>query len=207
MAVQHNAITDPDIHEPKGASTASADQIYVSDGTGSGDWTDLSDLYYTGWSLFVDNAYTATSGVYLSIGTSPTLVTVNKLGTGTDETQAPVDATATLFNASTNLFQPINTGDLYSLQLSFTIQAVSGSPSTLTLDLAYTNDDDPAVTTVIAQKVEPAPGAGAHICCINMVPAIADLVSFGGKIRLTADSGTISIKDIKLLITRIHKAR
>ena len=205
MTIQHNAITDPDIHEPKGASTASADQIYVSDGAGSGTWTNLADLYYTGWSLFEDNAYTDTSGVYLSIGTTATPVTVNKLGANTDETQAPVDATTTLFNASTNEFQPINAGDLYSLQLSFTVQAVTGSPSTLTFDLAYTNDD-PA-TIVVAQKVEAVPSAGAHICCLNMLPTTQDLVDFGGQIRLTADAGTVSIKDIKLLITRIHKAR
>ncbi len=36
--VQHSAITDPEIHEPKGASTASADTVYVADGAGSGTW-------------------------------------------------------------------------------------------------------------------------------------------------------------------------
>lgn len=38
MAVQHNTITDPDIHEPKGASTASSGTVYKADGAGSGDW-------------------------------------------------------------------------------------------------------------------------------------------------------------------------
>lgn len=36
--IQHSAITDPQVHEPKGASTASADTVYVSDGVGSGTW-------------------------------------------------------------------------------------------------------------------------------------------------------------------------
>lgn len=35
---EHVVITDPNIHEPKGASTAAAGQTYVSDGLGSGSW-------------------------------------------------------------------------------------------------------------------------------------------------------------------------
>lgn len=39
--IQHSAITDPQIHEPKGASTASVDTVYVSNGAGSGAWQKL----------------------------------------------------------------------------------------------------------------------------------------------------------------------
>ncbi len=42
--IEHSTITDPNIHEPKGVAAATADQVYVSDGAGSGDWTDLADL-------------------------------------------------------------------------------------------------------------------------------------------------------------------
>lgn len=42
--IEHASIDDPNIHEPKGISTATADQIYVSDGAGSGDWTDISTV-------------------------------------------------------------------------------------------------------------------------------------------------------------------
>lgn len=38
MTIQHNLITDPDIHEPKGVATASAGKAYVANGTGSGSW-------------------------------------------------------------------------------------------------------------------------------------------------------------------------
>lgn len=36
--VSHAALTDPNLHEPIGVSTASAGQVYVADGAGSGDW-------------------------------------------------------------------------------------------------------------------------------------------------------------------------
>lgn len=34
----HSALTDPEIHEPKGASTASINTVYTSNGAGSGSW-------------------------------------------------------------------------------------------------------------------------------------------------------------------------
>lgn len=40
MTIEHNVITDPNVHEPKGISIAAADKVYVSDGAGSGAWDD-----------------------------------------------------------------------------------------------------------------------------------------------------------------------
>lgn len=42
MTIEHSTITDPDIHEPKGISTATVGQTYVADGAGSGVWTSPS---------------------------------------------------------------------------------------------------------------------------------------------------------------------
>lgn len=36
--VQHTALTDPNLHEPKGISSASARDVYVADGAGTGVW-------------------------------------------------------------------------------------------------------------------------------------------------------------------------
>lgn len=36
--IQHNTLTDPNLHEPKGVSTASVDAMYVATGTGTGSW-------------------------------------------------------------------------------------------------------------------------------------------------------------------------
>lgn len=41
MSVQHKAITDPDIHEPKGIATAAANKVYVANGAGTGTWKDV----------------------------------------------------------------------------------------------------------------------------------------------------------------------
>ena len=42
MAIQHELIADPKIHEPKGISTASASTVYVANGSGSGAWSTLT---------------------------------------------------------------------------------------------------------------------------------------------------------------------
>ena len=37
--VNHGTLTDPYLHEPKGIASASAGEIYIADGAGSGAWT------------------------------------------------------------------------------------------------------------------------------------------------------------------------
>jgi hypothetical protein len=36
--IQHSALTDPEVHEPKDITTADAGSVYVADGAGSGAW-------------------------------------------------------------------------------------------------------------------------------------------------------------------------
>lgn len=42
--ISHKDITDPQIHEPKGITGASAGQVYVANGTNSGSWEDRDTL-------------------------------------------------------------------------------------------------------------------------------------------------------------------
>lgn len=41
---EHNILTDPFLHEPKGVSTAAAGLVYQSDGAGSGEWVAAQQL-------------------------------------------------------------------------------------------------------------------------------------------------------------------
>lgn len=43
MAVAHSSITDPNIHEPKGAAAATTKQVYVANGAGSGVWQKIEN--------------------------------------------------------------------------------------------------------------------------------------------------------------------
>ncbi len=51
MTTLHSSVTDPDIHEPKGASTAQAGQVLVSNGSGGTYWRNpigLTNVYVVG---------------------------------------------------------------------------------------------------------------------------------------------------------------
>ena len=37
--VNHSTLTDPYLHEPKGAASASSGEVYIANGSGSGAWT------------------------------------------------------------------------------------------------------------------------------------------------------------------------
>lgn len=38
MSIEHKTLLDPEVHEPKGVTTAADGTVYVADGLGSGDW-------------------------------------------------------------------------------------------------------------------------------------------------------------------------
>lgn len=38
MAIEHRSIPESGLHEPKGASTAAENRVYISNGSGSGSW-------------------------------------------------------------------------------------------------------------------------------------------------------------------------
>lgn len=64
MAIEHDAISDAELHEPKGVASASVGQIYIADGAASGDWRYIphAACYYddigTGTTITAPTAYT-----------------------------------------------------------------------------------------------------------------------------------------------------
>jgi len=59
MATEHDAILDPEIHEPKGVAAASAHQTYHANGAGSGAWKD--NLHNVHGDVIITSNATATS--------------------------------------------------------------------------------------------------------------------------------------------------
>lgn len=110
---EHNTLVGSQCHEPKGADTATANQVYVADGSGSGTWTDITTdiltsgvivphggCYYndigTGTTFTAPAAYTlmnvattATTGA--SNFTHNSLNRLTYSGTGTRHTHGVVD--------------------------------------------------------------------------------------------------------------------
>lgn len=90
--IEHSAITDPNIHEPKGAADADAGTVYVADGAGSGDWSPIRDIYQ---GFFTD---VSTAEVkYVPIAHSGTVVLVSTVLAAAINTD---NATVTAKNAA-----------------------------------------------------------------------------------------------------------
>lgn len=203
--VQHSSLTDPNLHEPKGISTASANQVYRSDGSGSGTWTNVNRLPGTGWGKYTNTTYTGTTA--LAISTTEVLLPFT---TNADVSQLPIGldgVTSSLLNLSTETLQFVSEGDLHSITLTFKVYSTSGTPVTMDIKL-YGSSDGTSYTTLLGETtVNLAKGAGQVITESSLFPVTTNMVSHGARIYLATNTGTANIIDIGLISARVHKAR
>lgn len=137
--VQHSALTDPNIHEPKGVATATVSKVYVANGAGTGIWRKLveDDLDFTtpasnkfGWNFRVDSTYT--SGAPLSCPATVKTLCPNDGLVALSNITRPIGVTYT-----TNNFTPTNLNSSYVMRLSFKIKAsaAAGTPYVVKVSL------------------------------------------------------------------------
>jgi hypothetical protein len=78
--VNHNTLTDPYLHEPKGASTAASGDVYIADGAGSGAWTQ-AHTYVNGYIAFDSSTPAYSHSVTTSFTViNPTFILSTSLG-------------------------------------------------------------------------------------------------------------------------------
>jgi hypothetical protein len=65
--VEHNTLTDPELHEPKGVAAATKYKAYVADGAGSGAWTKVAQC--RDFTLTALDFSTANSGTGVAVTT------------------------------------------------------------------------------------------------------------------------------------------
>lgn len=203
--VQHSSLTDPNLHEPKGISTASANQMYLSNGSGSGTWTNVSRLPGTGWGQYSNTTYVGTTA--LAISTSEVLIPFT---TDTNVSQLPITlagSTSSLLDTSTETLRFVTAGDLHSITFTCKIYTVSGSPATMDIRL-YGSSDGTNYTTLLGETtVNLAKGAGQVITESSLFPVTSNMVSHGAQIKASVNTGTANIIDINVITARVHKAR
>ena len=90
--VEHSTLTGSDLHEPKGVAAASANEVYVANGSASGAWTALQ---YTLTGVISDVSSAET--VYVPI---PYAGTVSKIVTVLGGAITVADATITASNSA-----------------------------------------------------------------------------------------------------------
>lgn len=203
--VQHSSLTDPNLHEPKGISTASANQAYLSNGSGSGTWTNVNRLPGTGWGKYTNTTYVGTTA--LAISTTPVLLPFTTADTVSQLPITLAGVTSDLMNLSTETLQFVAAGDLHSITLTFKVYSASGSPVTMDLSIFGSSDGSSYATLLGETTVSLAKGAGQVITESSLFPVTSDMVSHGARIYLTTNTGTANIINIGLISARVHKAR
>lgn len=90
--IQHSALTTTDLHEPKGITTATNNQVYVADGASSGSWTNIPLAIHA----TIADVSTAET-IYIPI---PYACTVSRITTVLEGAITVADATITAKNAA-----------------------------------------------------------------------------------------------------------
>lgn len=128
MSVQHKDIPEAQLHEAKGASTASAGQILTA--TGSGTATFVTPPYTSvkmGWWDYNDTA-TATTPIALSVAGTEYQLTNNGLGPYTN-TSFALAGVSSIWNTSTNYFNftDLDIGDTVDNRIDLQVTTTSAN--------------------------------------------------------------------------------
>jgi hypothetical protein len=203
--VQHSSLTDPNLHEPKGISTASANQLYLSNGSGSGTWTNANRFPGTGWGKYTNTTYVGTTA--LAISTTPVLLPFT-----TDDTvsQLPITLTGTtssLMNLSTETLQFVAAGDLHMITLTMEFYSAIGTPDHLDMVIYGSSDGTTYATRLGETTVYLTKGIGQVITESSLFPVTSNMVSHGARIYLSTNDDTANMINIGLISARVHKAR
>ena len=116
MAVEHNTITDPNLHEPKGASAASVGTILQADGTGA-----------TSWSHPQENSLIAYGHLYTRISDAATLATIGTTPATVTFAHAGVSNKMTLNQASGSATVLLD--GVYEIAYSMSLSTVAAGDS------------------------------------------------------------------------------
>ena len=203
--VQHSSLSDPNLHEPKGVSTAAANTVYLANGSGSGTWTPVNRTPGTGWGQYTNALYVGTNA--LAISTTEVLVPFD---TNAIVTQLPISltgSTSSLMNLSTETLQFVSAGDLHSITFTCTVYSVATSPASVDMKLYGSSDGTTYGTLLGETTVSLIKGAGQVITESSLFPVTANMVTHGARLYLRTNTGTANIINIGLITARVHKAR
>ena len=206
MSIEHSIITDPQIHEPKGVSTAQVKTVYRANGLGSGTWTQLTetDLAYNdktknifGWNDISDSLYTSGSPRAISSGVR-TQLTNNGAASQTDTSRL-----GALWSTSLNLFDINDINAFYVLRVNckITAAAAAGTPYICLFELQSANGP----TVIAGQTTFIKGGSNVNQMAITFPFYMGSFINNQSlTVHVTPDTN-INIYDVGFVLQRTYK--
>lgn len=162
--------------------------------------TAINKLYdVSGWANYSD------TGNELSVTTAETKLTIDALGSTTNEDYLPLEirsASPAQPLWDENEIKPVRVGDAYQIRVSLTITAKSAANR---IDLKLDIGGASSPTNVIAERtiaVEKTPPFSTNVS-FNIF-SLATFLSNGGQIFLSVDAGSVTIEQRSIVIQRTH---
>jgi len=192
MAIEHSSIVDGERHEPKGIGTAAVGNVYVADGAGSGAWSGQAPQPH-GWIYYKDGAAAqtfTTTAAKLSIDGATSIL----------DSYAPTGVSA-LWDVTGDVLTPAALGDSYAVRLDLPVTAKSGTPGKITVEYDISGLAVPTTVVVSTELIVD----GTPPYSLSMTTSLFSLSTFvanGMQIFITTDTGTLSITEPAIFITR-----
>lgn len=191
--INHSALTDPYLHEPKGVAAAAAGRDYRSDGAGSGAWEKIQ-----GWGQYQDSRTTVGTPVF-NTSTGVRTKYLNN-GAGLTVEYLPSDATVPLWDVTTNKHIPIAENDVYDIRTSFVAENYAGTTPYVLCEL----DIGGGIGVIFSQIIPLIKGGVAQPCSFSFpVFTGSTYIVNGGEIYLTyVGTGTCDIYSTSNMVHR-----
>lgn len=195
--IEHKDVTDPQIHEPKGAASAPSGRVYTSDGSGSGVWSTPRTSSEVGFVSYQDTA-TAITPIDIPGDGSYVPLTNNGNGQLTLLSHAPTGA-SDLWNVTTSVldFSTLAVGDMVDIRVDMDVTTTNADQEFDVIVRLGAGDD---LTALRVNKV----GIGSErVSGFVSFPILSALVrTGGGSIRVSSgNAATVRVDTIYIKAT------
>ena len=203
---EHVVIQDPQIHEPKGVSTATSGQVYVADGVGGGAWVNhLAGTIKQGIYDYHD-VTTQSSPIALTLADTDYELTNDAAGTQTYK--SPLVGLSEMWDENTDRFiwnngDVLAIGDSVDIRLDVEVTTTTVNTAvTITLEL---DPDDLAVRIPLIPETN-FKDSGVHpqIRFMGIYMGSTEILTGGARIIASADSTGVTIKVNGWYVRALH---
>jgi len=188
--VQHSALPEAELHEMKGASTATVGQVPVSDGAGASPFTTIR---YNGWWDYED-VTTQSTPIALTLAATDYDLTNDGAGANSSSTKA-VPASTEIWNTGTDRFDWTNLEVGDTLDIRVDVEFTTGSVNTavslsLILDVGGLDVEIPFLTSKDVKNA----GAIREVLYQGFYIGSSTILAGPAKFKVSADKTGTTIK-------------